>query len=80
MRLFCVTPPPPSFGPPHSTRRHQFANEAGVGERFHTLALGDGQGSQATERVISASRSGAWVYLANCHLMTDWLPNLEKIL
>ena len=24
--------------------------------------------------------SGGWVFLANCHLMTSWLPALEKII
>lgn len=25
-------------------------------------------------------RHGHWVFLANCHLMTSWLPTLEKII
>jgi dynein heavy chain len=24
-------------------------------------------------------KSGHWVFLANCHLMTSWLPTLAKI-
>jgi len=25
-------------------------------------------------------REGNWVFLANCHLMTSWLPTLDKII
>jgi hypothetical protein len=27
-----------------------------------------------------AVRHGHWVFLANCHLMTSWLPTLDKII
>jgi hypothetical protein len=25
-------------------------------------------------------RAGHWVFLANCHLMTSWLPTLDKLI
>jgi dynein heavy chain len=25
-------------------------------------------------------KAGHWVFLANCHLMTSWLPTLDKII
>ncbi len=33
-----------------------------------------------TQRALNHSRSqGNWVFLANCHLMTSWLPALDKL-
>lgn len=30
--------------------------------------------------IDDGARSGHWVFLANCHLMTSWLPTLDKII
>lgn len=38
------------------------------------------QAPVAQRMVEEAVRHGHWVFLANCHLMTSWLPNLEKII
>lgn len=44
------------------------------------IALGQGQAPHATKAIEAAVGSGGWVFLANCHLMTSWLPALEKII
>jgi dynein heavy chain len=43
------------------------------------LALGQGQESSAERIIAEGVKSGHWVYLRNCHLLPDWLPNLERI-
>jgi len=45
---------------------------------FHELAMGGGQNETATELVKSAAMKGEWVCLKNLHLVTSWLPSLEK--
>jgi len=37
------------------------------------------QAPVAVALIEEGLRTGGWVFLANCHLMTSWLPNLEKI-
>ena len=39
-----------------------------------------GQAPLATKLIDDGVRSGHWVFLANCHLMTSWLPTLDKII
>ena len=51
----------------------------GMGERFGSIALGQGQAPYATRMIDEGVRDGNWVFLANCHLMTSWLGPLEKI-
>lgn len=47
---------------------------------FFTVALGQGQAPTATRLIEDGLREGNWVFLANCHLMTSWLPTLDKII
>eukprot|EP00898_Chlorokybus_atmophyticus_P005400 jgi/Chlat1/5861/Chrsp4S06373 len=47
--------------------------------RFHSVALGQGQAAVATKLIEEGAREGKWVFLANCHLMTSWLPTLDKL-
>ncbi len=44
------------------------------------MALGQGQAPTATRLIEDGLREGNWVFLANCHLMTSWLPTLDKII
>lgn len=40
--------------------------------------MGGGQNETAIELVRSAAQKGEWVCLKNLHLVTSWLPSLEK--
>lgn len=40
--------------------------------------MGQGQSEIALEKLRSAAEKGEWLCLKNLHLMTFWLPILEK--
>ncbi len=42
--------------------------------------MGQGQAELALELVDSCSRSGEWLCLKNLHLVTSFLPKLEKVI
>jgi len=50
------------------------------GRTLKQLALGQGQDKIARTLILEGAQSGGWVFLANCHLMISWLPELEKII
>ena len=58
----------------------EFAEKKGFGEKKLMLSLGQDQGPKAQDMINSASRSGYWVYLQNCHVYASWMPSLERIL
>ncbi|KAJ9531884.1 hypothetical protein QJQ45_022007, partial [Haematococcus lacustris] len=58
----------------------KLAAERGMGPKFSTVALGQGQAPLATRLIEDGLREGNWVFLANCHLMTSWLPTLDKLI
>ena len=58
----------------------QLAAAKGLGDRFFSVALGQGQAPVATKLIATATVEGNWVFLANCHLMLSWLPDLQKII
>jgi len=58
----------------------QLAAAKGLGDRFFSVALGQGQAPVATKLISAAVVEGNWVFLANCHLMLTWLPELQKII
>lgn len=37
------------------------------------------QAPVATRLIEAGIKEGHWVFLANCHLMTSWLPKLAKL-
>merc|ERR1719261_1614279 len=56
-----------------------FADKQGIGKRFESISLGQGQGPKATKMIENAQGTGGWVLLSNCHLMESWMPTLEAI-
>ena len=68
----------PGVDPTENLRK--LAEDKGLGERFYSVALGQGQAPVATKLIEDGMREGNWVFLANCHLMTSWLPELDKII
>ena len=58
----------------------QLAASKGMSEKLYSVALGQGQASIATELIERGRKAGHWVFLANCHLMTSWLPKLQEII
>lgn len=40
--------------------------------------MGGGQNEQALEILKEAANHGRWVCFKNLHLVTSWLPTLEK--
>ena len=40
--------------------------------------MGQGQAEVAIEKIQKAAAEGSWLVLKNLHLMTFWIPNLEK--
>ena len=47
-------------------------------DKFHRVALGEGQDITAMKVLDIAHKNGHWVVLENIHLMPRWLPKLEK--
>ena len=66
----------PGVDPTESLQK--LACEVGMDDKLFTVALGQGQAPVATKLIETGIREGHWVFLANCHLMTSWLPTLEK--
>eukprot|EP00756_Hemistasia_phaeocysticola_P021738 Hpha_TRINITY_DN15791_c11_g1::TRINITY_DN15791_c11_g1_i1::g.41603::m.41603/K10408/DNAH; dynein heavy chain, axonemal len=47
---------------------------------MHAIAMGEGQGEAAAERIRESARVGGWIVLENVHLMGKWMSTLEAIL
>lgn len=47
---------------------------------FHNISLGQGQERLAEVAIDIAASAGHWVVLQNIHLVSKWLPHLEKII
>ena len=50
-----------------------------VGKRLQFLCLGVGKEKQAEDLLKEGCQAGNWVILQNCHMVPDWLPQLEFI-
>lgn len=57
----------------------QFAKDCKMGDKLLSVALGQGQQEIATKAFKEGVKTGKWVMLANVHLSTDWLIQLEKM-
>uniref|UniRef100_A0A7S1KN20 Dynein-1, subspecies f n=1 Tax=Percolomonas cosmopolitus TaxID=63605 RepID=A0A7S1KN20_9EUKA len=66
----------PGVDPAEGLKR--FAEQHNVNLR--SLSLGQGQEVEAKNLISTARVEGEWVFLANCHLMIKWMPELEKII
>lgn len=49
-------------------------------KRFVNISMGQGQEAPAEAIVRRFSKEGGWVMLQNCHLMSSWVPKLERLL
>ncbi|XP_055023019.1 cytoplasmic dynein 2 heavy chain 1 [Boleophthalmus pectinirostris] len=47
-------------------------------ENYHEISMGQGQADVALAALRECSRNGDWLCLKNLHLVTTWLPLLEK--
>merc|ERR1719387_2517174 len=56
-----------------------FADKMGMGKRFESISLGQGQGPKAAKMIELGQGMGGWVLLSNCHLAESWMTSLEAI-
>eukprot|EP01116_Phalansterium_solitarium_P024804 TRINITY_DN91_c0_g1_i3.p1 TRINITY_DN91_c0_g1~~TRINITY_DN91_c0_g1_i3.p1 ORF type:complete len:4095 (+),score=2036.97 TRINITY_DN91_c0_g1_i3:208-12492(+) len=56
----------------------EFAHKVVGKDRFHQVAMGQGQQEAALDALRRGAREGDWVLLKNMHLAISWLPTLEK--
>jgi dynein heavy chain len=49
-------------------------------KRFINISMGQGQEAPAEAIVKRFAQEGGWVMLQNCHLMSSWVPKLERLL
>ncbi|CAL1541204.1 unnamed protein product [Lymnaea stagnalis] len=68
----------------HTNQAHQsqefqdLASETIGFERYPQVAMGQGQAEVAMKLLHDCSKNGNWLCLKNLHLVTAWLPALEK--
>ncbi|KAK7195889.1 dynein heavy chain [Novymonas esmeraldas] len=55
------------------------AKEVGL-DKMRSISLGQGQGEEAMRLAEVGATRGHWVLLQNCHLLTVWMKDLEKML
>ena len=48
--------------------------------KYQNISMGQGQEERAEKAISSFAANGGWVFLQNIHLMTEWLPTLERTL
>uniref|UniRef100_A0AAY5F0X4 Cytoplasmic dynein 2 heavy chain 1 n=1 Tax=Electrophorus electricus TaxID=8005 RepID=A0AAY5F0X4_ELEEL len=56
----------------------ELASETVGQENYHEVAMGQGQADLALQVLRECARNGEWLCLKNLHLVTAWLPLLEK--
>ncbi|XP_062614372.1 cytoplasmic dynein 2 heavy chain 1-like [Saccostrea cucullata] len=48
------------------------------GDKYHQVAMGQGQSDIDLQLLKECAQNGEWLCLKNLHLVTPWLPQLEK--
>ncbi|KAJ3141233.1 Cytoplasmic dynein 2 heavy chain 1 [Geranomyces variabilis] len=61
-----------------SAELNEFAVRTVGASRYHQIAMGQGQGEMAISLIRQSAPKGDWVCLQNVHLVTSWMPTLEK--
>ncbi|XP_036005544.1 cytoplasmic dynein 2 heavy chain 1 isoform X1 [Fundulus heteroclitus] len=56
----------------------ELAAETIGSDNYHEISMGQGQADVALATLRECSRNGDWLCLKNLHLVTAWLPLLEK--
>ena len=54
------------------------ASEKVGSDRYFEIAMGGGQQTKALKMLHDCAENGDWLCLKNLHLLTSWLPHLEK--
>ena len=67
-----------SPGADPSQEIEELANSVVGGDHFHQVAMGQGQSEVALGLLRDCAQNGDWLCLKNLHLVTGWLPTLEK--
>ncbi|XP_053593840.1 dynein axonemal heavy chain 7-like [Microplitis demolitor] len=57
----------------------EFGTKSGYSTKLTTVSLGANQESRVEKLISETQRNGGWIFLQNCHLAIDWMPQLEKI-
>ena len=71
--LFIISP-----GSDPSDELQEFAASEVGRQGYHELAMGGGDNQIAIQLMKDAAEKGEWVCFKNLHLVTPWLPTLEK--
>ncbi|EGR34655.1 hypothetical protein IMG5_004580 [Ichthyophthirius multifiliis] len=71
--LFILSP-----GSDPSTELEEYANQEIGRENYISMSMGGNQNDIALEKLREAQNKGLWICLKNLHLVTSWLPVLEK--
>ena len=61
-----------------SKELQEFAETQVGRSKYHELAMGGGQNDLALKMMKECAKDGDWLCLKNLHLVTPWLPLLEK--
>ena len=67
-----------SPGADPSQEIQELAESVVGGDHYHQVAMGQGQAAIALQLLRDCAISGDWLCLKNLHLVTGWLPTLEK--
>lgn len=67
-----------SPGADPSQEIQELAESVVGGDHYHQVAMGQGQAAIALQLLKDCAISGDWLCLKNLHLVTSWLPTLEK--